>query len=327
MRVRYLQRKDLSKIEPLVANHKFNDYRNHRIFSKEQRVNYVLGEISDSIDNGDYVFIAKDKDNILGLASLINLPWDTKHFGFRMAKIGHLIANESYSKSFKIKNILLSYILQVCKKEAINHISCRIETDDFSSNHCLEQKGFMIMDTLVTYLFIIHKHDIPNFKSLHRIRLFKKEDLRGLITIAKNRFSNTHFHIDPHIPKGKTDLLYAKWIRNCCKRKLADEVFVAEKRNKPVGFFTYKLDNKLLEFTEVMALGRGIAAVLPEAKGGYVNLLIEALKKVKSELKVDLCIFDTQIWNYPVIKIWQKFKMDFVCSKYTFHKWIDNKVI
>jgi predicted GNAT family N-acyltransferase len=156
MRIDYLQRKDLKKIERLLVDYKFNDYRNHRIFSKEQRINYVLGEISDSIDKGDYVFVTKDKDDILGLASLINLPWDTKHFGFKMAKIGHLIVNESYNKSFKIKNILLSFILQLCKKEAINHVSCRIETDDFSSNHCLEQKGFMIMDTLVTYLLYIN---------------------------------------------------------------------------------------------------------------------------------------------------------------------------
>ena len=55
MKVEYLQRKDLRKTVPLLANYKFNDYRNHRIFSKEQRTNYLLGELSDSIDNGDYV--------------------------------------------------------------------------------------------------------------------------------------------------------------------------------------------------------------------------------------------------------------------------------
>jgi hypothetical protein len=155
--------------------------------------------------------------------------------------------------------------------------------------------------------------------------MFKKEDLENLIAIAKNSFLNGRFHIDPHIPKDKADLLYVEWIKNCCKRKTADEVFVLEKKFRPVGFFTYNLDKKLLKFTGIKSLGRGIAAVLPEAKGGYISLLIEALKKGKLELKVDLGVFETQIWNYSVIKIWHKFKMDFVGSKYTFHKWVYNR--
>jgi hypothetical protein len=121
--------------------------------------------------------------------------------------------------------------------------------------------------------------------------------------------------------------LYIEWIKNCYKRKLADEVFVAEKNGSPVGFFTYKLDNKLLKFTGIRGLGRGIAVVLPEARGAIVGLTQEALKKGKLVQKVALGVFETLIWNRAAIKIWQKFGMDFVCSKYTFHKWIGSELI
>lgn len=324
MEIEYLERKNLRKIKPFLANYEFNDYRNHRLFSEEQRVNYLMGEISDSVDNNDYVIVAKDKDNIVGLASLIKLPWDTKHFGFKMAQIGYLITNKSYTIPIDTKDILLSFILKLCKKEAIKHLSCQVESNDFSSSHCLEQKEFKIVDTLVTYLFT-QKHEIPNFKSIYKVRLFKKEDLEDLIIIAKNGFSNGRFHIDSYFPKDKAELLYIEWIKNCCKGQLADKVFVAEKEDRAVGFFTYKLDNKLLKFTGIKALGRGIAAVLPEVKGAIVGLTREALRRGKLIQRVDLGIFQTLLWNYEAIRIWQNFGMDFVCSKYTFHKWLDKR--
>ena len=95
-----------------------------------------------------------------------------------------------------------------------------------------------------------------------------------------------------------------------------------EKNDIPVGFFTYKLDKKLWEFTGVRGLGRGIAAALPENKGAIVGLTIGALREGRVTQN-DVGIFETLIWNRSAIKIWQRFGMDFVCSKYTLHKWLD----
>ena len=321
MRIEYLKEKELNKINSLLLDYKFNNYRNYRIFNNEQRLKSLFGEISDSLKEDAYIVVARNKDEIIGLISLTKLFWDTAHFGLKMAKIGYLIAKGSYYDSITTKNELLSFILRLCKKEEIKHLSCKADTSDYSTAHCLEEKGFKLMDTTVTYIYT-QKHSIPDLKNLYHIRKFKKNDLSSLIIIAKENFWINRFYIDPHIPKNRTAQLYIEWVKNCCKGELADEVLIAEKKGKVVGFFTYKLDERLKRFMGVKCAGRGIAAVSPEAKGAYVSLLKAAIERGELITKLDLGEFETQVWNYPVIKIFQRFGMNYVNSKHAFHKWI-----
>lgn len=67
-----------------------------------------------------------------------------------------------------------------------------------------------------------------------------------------------------------------------------------------------------------MVAGRGLSAVLPEAKGAYVSLVKAAIQNIF--LHYDYLEFDTQLTNYEVIKVWQKFGFDFIRAKHTFHK-------
>ena len=58
----------------------------------------------------------------------------------------------------------------------------------------------------------------------------------------------------------------------------------------------------------------------PKAKGTYVSLVKAAVKEVT--LCYDCLEFDTQLNNYEVIKVWQRFGFDFIRAKHTFHKWM-----
>jgi RimJ/RimL family protein N-acetyltransferase len=323
MKLGYLKKQELEKIDSLLANCcEFSSYRNYRVFSKDQIMKYFFANISNSLDRGDYIVVAKKKDKIIGLASLHKLIWDTHHFGLEMAKIGYLIAEGLYQDSIIIKNELLSSLLQICKKKGIRHLSCKIDTSDFSTIRCLEAKGFMLMDALATYVFVYNRHSIPKLKDLYRVRRFKKNDLNSLLTLVKENFWINRFHIDPYIPKNKALQLHIEWIKNCCNGKLADKVLVAERSGNVIGFFTYKLDEILRDSTGIKCWGRGIAAISPQAKGAYVSLLKAAVQRGKLRAKVDLGEFETQIWNYPVIKIYKRFGMDYVSSKYSYHKWL-----
>jgi hypothetical protein len=101
---------------------------------------------------------------------------------------------------------------------------------------------------------------------------------------------------------------------------MAEFVLVAERNKKPVGFFTCRLNQDLLKYIDIRCLGRGLAAVSPEARGSYIDLMKATLYRGMKIMKVDIGEFETQGNNYPVIRAYQKSGMDLVRMKYIFNK-------
>ncbi len=322
MKVDVLKKGQIDVIKSLLSIYELNDYRAYRMLDKDRLKEYLFNQVLDSSKRkNNWILVAEDKKEIVGLAVLNFLLWDTKHFGIKMAKISYLMARGNYNQVLAIKNRLLPYLLQLSKKEKIAHLSCRIDISDTSSIHALEANGFRLMDTLVTYAFNRCKHNIPNVKELYKIREFKKEDLDILVNLATRAFTIDRFHLDPFIPNDKADVLYGEWIKNCCKNKIQGKVLIAENdRRCPVGFLTYKLNKELNELTGVRIIGHGLSVVSPQAKGAYVALVKATVKNTIQFY--DCAEFDTQLNNYEVIKIWERFKFDFIRAKYTFHKWL-----
>ena len=320
-KINILEKENTGRIKNLVSAYKFNDYSVYRMLNKDSLSEYLFSQISGLFENkGNWVVTAEDKNKVVGLATLHFLPWDTKHLGIRTAKVGYLMAEGDYPQALAIKNKLLPYLFLLSKKEKIYFLSCRIDSDDISSIHALEKNGFNFMDTLVTYVFNRHKHNVSAIRDIYKIRKFRKQDLSILVDIARNVFSKDRFHLDNNIPKEKADSLFGEWVDNSYQGKYADRIFVAEKNKEAIGFLTFTLDKKLKEHVGYKICGHGLSAICPKIKGVYPALVKAAIQDII--MHFDCLEFDTQLNNYEVIKIWQKFGFDFLKARYTFHKWI-----
>lgn len=321
LKIDILKKEEVNKLKGLLSIYQFNDYRAYRMLNKGKLKEYLFNQILNLLDdNKSWVIGAYEGERIVGLATLSFLSWDTEHFGIKMGKIGYIMADRDYQKGLAIKDELLAYIFSLCRKEKIIHLSCRIDISDTSSIHTLESSGFRIMDTLVTYAFNRYKHKVPDIKDLYKIREFKKQDLSSLVDIAKNAFSKDRFHLDPNIPREKADDLFGEWIKNSYKGIYADRVFVAEKGTEAIGFLTFRLDRGIEKLTAYKIAGHGLSAVSNKVKGVYPSLAKAAVQDIT--LHYDCLEFDTQLSNFEVIKIWQRFAFDFIKARYTFHKWL-----
>jgi len=317
MTIDYLSIKNSGTIRELIGSFKFSEYRKYHIFKKEDINEYLFRQIQELIKNKNgKVAIAKEGKKVVGLISLLNLNWDSEIFGFRMAKIAHLIVDEYCQNSFPIKYDLIFFILNECKFKKIDHLSCRVDTEDFSACHALEANNFRIMDTLVTYIFDKLRYRLPYFKELFRVRLFRKEDTPTLSKLSKERFLNSRFYKDSNFPKDKIDLMHGEWIRNSCSNLTDARVFVAEKNNMPVGFIMYKKNKEVENFFKIKIYGSGL--LVSNVKGAGHSLIGAMLKDLIS-LKIDILEIDTQITNYEILRLLQGFGLNFVSSKYTFH--------
>jgi len=316
---------NLNEINQLLSSYSFVDYRTYRI-KKTFLDNYLFSQIKElTKSKSNCLIIARKKEKIIGLITLIDLPWDTDIFGIKMAKIGHIIGGSTDGQNILIKNELINSIIQVCKDKKILHLSCRIDVEDFSSFYVLEKNGFNLMDTVVTYVYDKIKHSIPRIKDIYKVEGFKKDDLTYLRRLAKGSFSKHRFYLDPHIPQRKADYLYEQWIKNACLNKKRDRVLIAKKNDKtPVGFLIYRLNERIFKYTGCRIIGEGLAAISPEGKGAFPSLLKAALNnEIKS---IDYAEFDSLIHNYEAIKVYRKFGLDFVRGKYTFHKWLGDSI-
>lgn len=323
MNISVLGKEEVERIKDLVFSYEFNDYRAYRMLNKEKLKGYLFNQISTSLQNkSNWALIAEDKKRVIGLAALNFLPWDTRHFGIKMAKIDYLMAVGDYGKAFAIKNRLLTCLLQLCKKDKINHLSCRIDTSDTSGIHALETNNFRLMDTLVTYVFNRHRHKILQIKELYRVRKFKGKDLDKLVALAKASFTKNRFHEDSHILNTRANNLYAEWVKNYCQGKIDGKVLVVEnKETDGVGFLLYKVNKELAKFTGYRIIGQGLAAVSPKAKGAYLSLIKATIKDTVSFY--DYAEFDALIHNYEVIRILQKFNFEITKVTHTFHNWLE----
>ena len=321
MKITILDKENVEKVNGLLRSYEFNDYRVYRMLGEEGLRKYLYKSFIDVVKLPDsLVIIAQDNNKICGLAVVVLLPWDTQHFKAKMAKIDYFIAPGDHRQTLILKARMLSFMIKLCKARGLVYLSCRLDAGDICGIHALEKNGFLLMDTIVTYVFNRHKHCLPDIRGIHKTRPFKENDLPELMRIAQKAFSRDRFHLDTRIPFKKSDGLFRKWIKDSSARTDLNKIFVVQKNSRIAGFLTFELNPGLEQITGYKIAGHGLSAVSAEAKGAYVSLVKAAVQEVA--LNYDCLEFDTQLNNYEVIRVWQKFGFDQVRTKHTFHRWL-----
>ena len=323
MKIYSIEKSMLAKLKPLIADYQFKPYKEYEI---EQSLldRYVIEEISDILSReSGFVFVGEEMGELVGLATLEKLDWDTKHFGIEMAKIRHLIARDGYPKALKVKRELISHLLAECREKRISHISARIYKEDISSIHALENKGFQLMDVIVTYYLDLRKMKPVRPRTQCRIRQFKQEDMPKLKEIVMECFgvetvATDHFHADPTLPKEKSDELYVQWIIESI-REPSDTILIAELNRKLIGFTACRVHRSLGEKLGIRFGTIILTGVIPSARGKSVATSLSHAALQWFADKVDIVERGGQVSNYAVQRVWNRSGFRIVRSQCTFH--------
>jgi GNAT superfamily N-acetyltransferase len=230
---------------------------------------------------------------------------DSDRFGVRIAR-AHLGSGS------------LPPVLQFCISQQIDLLIARCLTTEFGTVHQMSEAGFLLMDALVYYAFDLSRRPIPDESPKVQIRTFRPEDKAQVQEVAAASFQGYfgHYHADPRLDRKKSDEGYTSWaVRSCVSKEVADEVLIAEREGRVVGFATLRINSP--------QEGEGVLfGVAPEAQGLgiYRSFMLSGMQWCKKQ-GVQRMVVSTQITNIAVQKVWCRVGFEPSHSYYTFHKW------
>ncbi|HUU39977.1 MAG TPA: GNAT family N-acetyltransferase [Desulfatiglandales bacterium] len=323
-----LGKENLADIQSLLEGYKFKPFQGYPNLPAARINSYFLQHISHLVSHSQdnrMLIAEEDGAGVVGLAALERLPWDTRHFGVQMARIGHLISGGSYERELFIKNQLLSAIFDLCKEEEIAFISVKPNVGDLSSIHCLEENGFRLMSTYQNYL-LDKEHYLPEGRvSEERLctnRPFELKDLSSVLSLAKGSFRVTHFYADRRLPRSMCDDLYVEWARKSCEG-FAKEVMMIEVDNRIAGFATFDIDEFFSQFMGTR-MGRFVLCAISPSfrrKGIFRSHVRQAADYCLR--KVDSIDIEIPVDNWRASHPWSQVGARVVSCRHVFHRWLD----
>lgn len=317
----------LEGVRKLMLN---TDFKSYRYFMRDIPIekinNYLNKQISEALSGklGTF-YVALRKSKVVGLGILEELEWDSNIFEIKMARINNLTADDTSLEAERVKDSLLRFLSRESADRGIKHLSCKVNTDDFTSIHALERNRFNLMDTVLDYTFDFRKYPIKDFNPPCVIRSFKEKDINSIVEVAREAFSNHfgRFHSDKRLRKRAVEL-YAKWAENACQG-YGDIVFVAELNKRIIGYSVWRIPNLSEKLLGIRIGSYNIGVVRPDAhgKGIFKALTLAGMKWFEG--KVDIIEGPTHVNNYPVQRGYATLMWKIVDARHTFHKWIRNE--
>lgn len=236
------------------------------------------------------------------------LEWDTKFFGFRIAKVDVKDLTEETSVS----------IDRWCEE---NRIRCLYFLTDINNQESIIMAGvndYLMVDVRLTYELenaLYPSNSVTGVENHFSHRDAALDDVSELEEIAACSFSATRFYSDPHFSDKQSSSLYETWIKKSVKG-YSDKVLIASVDEHIAGFITCDLD-------ESDNTGKiGLVAVAPEFRGQKVGerLVNHAcdwfIRNRASRIQVV-----TQGRNIAAQRLYQKCGFLIRVSQFWFHKW------
>jgi GNAT superfamily N-acetyltransferase len=292
----------------------------------DRQADYWLDEIRSVLSSpGSAAFAARADGRTVGLAVIADQAWETRAVGRRMAGIRYLAAaGDSFARA-EILERLVDEAVRHAEERGAECLVHRSYADDAPAIHTLERRGFLLVDTLLDYVYDYPREEAPPHSSLPPdvlVRPSAPEDLDGLLEVSRRAFAvhSGRFHSDERIPRSSAVRVYEEWIRSCVEG-WADWVLAAECRGAIVGYSAWKKPSEM-ERRHGIALGHySIGAVTPEhsARGLFRALTLEGMRLLAGHAqRVE---GPTNVTNVPVQRAYAALGWRVAGARHGFHRW------
>ena len=272
-------------------------------------------------------FIAESGGTISGLAVYAPLIWESPLLGKSMWAIKHIgVASRPGDVSSVASRLVAEVVRQVANRDA-DFLLCRAKPSDTAIIHALELNGFLLMDTLLNFLFDCRARASNDRQQEvlegFELRLATASDTEPLAEVAHSSFAGHfgRFHADPRIGHAAATRIYQEWIRSCANG-WADWIVVATHGDRVAGYSAWKKPSALDERHGIQLGHYSIGAVHPDffGRGLFTALTRAGMEQLCSS--ADWVEAPTHIDNYAVQRGFLRLGWRIAGAQHSFHKWL-----
>jgi len=297
--------------------------------NSNQRLGYWIDEISQSLAKESSIgfqWVASGETK--GLIVYNDSTWDSNIMGRRVGTIEHLAVRDDGPQAAAILHELIENLTPTLADRGTKCVVCKVQSNERAAIHALEQSGFLLMDTLLDFVFDFSHASIEEIAAGRedealKIRPAKAADLPASMAISEKVFADYfgRFHADPQMPEGAPTRVYTEWVRSAFAG-WADWILVAEIDGKIAGYGIWRKPLEIERRHSLRVAHYDLAAVDPQFRGGglWAALMLDGMRIARDVAQY--VIGPVHISNHPVQHILQKFGWNIAGARHSFHKWI-----
>jgi GNAT superfamily N-acetyltransferase len=329
IRVSRLPLEQIGRVQPLLEKARQKPYRFLLGDLRDNLVAFWLNQIVElcRAKEGE-VFSVAGKGKIEGIAVFNALPWETRIFGKKMGILKHIIVDVDCPHKRDVVEQLLGHLIDWAGARGNEFLLCKTYTDDILTIHALEKHGFLLMDTILDYVFDFREFslcDIPNppLPKGAEVRLATEDDIEELLTVARKSFRDHfgRFHADERISKRKATQVYEEWVKSSFEG-FADWILVAEIDGRITGYSVMKKPSSLEQTLKVKVGEYNIGGVHPDYRGqGLFSYMSYEVMKLFNG-KVDCILGPTHVNNNSLQRVLNKLIWRICDARHSFHRWL-----
>ena len=285
-------------------------------------------EIRESLSSeGAIGFTAEISGTISGLVICAPLSWESPLLGKSMWAIKHIgVASGPGDMGYVATRLVAEMVRQVADRGA-DFLLCRAMPSDTAIIHALESNGFLLMDTLLNFVFDCRARESngpqQQLPQGFALRIATTSDIEPLAAVAESSFAGHfgRFHADPRIGHAAATRIYQEWIRSCASG-WADWIVVAMHGDRIVGYSAWKKPSALDQRHSIRLGHFTIGAVHPDffGRGLFTALTHAGMERLCST--ADWIEAPTHIDNYAVQRGFLRLGWRIAGAQHSFHKWL-----
>ena len=254
--------------------------------------------------NNDIVCINSVAHNKL-ILKLEEKEWETKFFGrkFGVFTINH---NSMETLNKEIINDAINALLKKADEQQYHILELQLDILGLNIVSTLEDKGFRLVDTKISFLTLMNKINIEPLSSKYfKVVLATIDDAKAILDLTSQSFPAnkqffSRFKNREYFSEDESRRYYVAWVMNFLNDK--DTLFAVLKTilgKKVVGFFIYKkagcFDGK--------PIYKGIlTAVVPNYRGQQFHLLMQSFLYGLFPEEQFFIDNTTQLTNFATVK-------------------------
>jgi GNAT superfamily N-acetyltransferase len=277
---------------------------------------FYLSGLERSLASGQLILGAFREGQLAAIAGLSPDAWHSGIYGLKMAKISPWLGTKSQVEAAR----LLEEILKLAREEKYEHLSMRLDGEDYAALHAFEDAGFRLIDVSLKFSRAMTRESSSAPPKGWSLRLSAEADSSWMRELGANQHTHNHFLNDPHLPRERTHALWDAWVDRCI-RGLAYRIYVAEQNGESGrGFVIYLRNRSFAETVGRNPIILDYIAIETSARGGGIGpwIVAESLAR-ESASGFDYCELRTSQHNHAAIGLYEKLGFRICASDFILH--------